>query len=126
MSGVRYTFAAMKKILPANVRFQPASDQSLLVYFGQTISTETHRQIVRFLKLLETEPPDALRNVHPAYCSVLMKFDAVKFTHAEIESLLMPYLARLEERELPTPRVREIPVCYGGEFGADIQEVASL
>lgn len=112
--------------LTAKFRFQAASDQSLLVYFGEKISLETHQQIVRFLKLLQAEPVEALKNIHPAFCSVLVKFDALKFTHAEIESLLTPYLSRLEEVELPKPRLREIPVCYGGEFGPDLEELASL
>jgi inhibitor of KinA len=116
----------MSHHIPQNFRFQVASDQSLLVYFGEKISLETHRQIVRFLKLLQTEPADALLDIHPAYCSVLVNFDALKFTHNEIESLLTSYLARLEEVELPKPRLRKISVCYDEEFGPDIQEVASL
>jgi len=116
----------MTALLPANIRFQPASDQSLLVHFGQEISFETYRQVVSFLKLLEAEPPKGILNLHPGYCSVLMKFDALKFTHSEIESSLTPYLARLHKAKLLEPRLREIPVCYGGEFGPDLEEVASL
>jgi inhibitor of KinA len=112
--------------LPKNIRFQIASDQSLLVYFSESISIEAHRQIVCFLKLLEAEPVEALKNIHPAYCSVLVKFDALKFTHAEIESLLVPVLVRLEKIELPKRRIRKIPVCYGGELGPDLEELASL
>lgn len=115
----------MKDLLSANIRFQPASDQSLLVHFGQEISLETHREIVSFLKLLEAEPLDGIVNVHPAYTSVLVKFDSLKFAHEEVGALLTPYLARLHEVKLPEPRLREIPVCYGGEFGPDLEEVAA-
>jgi inhibitor of KinA len=116
----------MKDLLPANIRFQPASDQSLLVYFGQEISLETHREIVSFLKLLEAEPLDGILNLHPAYTSVLVKFDALKFAHAEVEALLQPYLARLHEIKLPEPRLRKVSVCYGGEHGPDLEEVAAI
>jgi len=116
----------MKDLLPSNVRFQAASDQSLLVHFGEAISPETHQQVVQFLKLLEFAPVSGVKNVNPAYCSVLVKFDAVKFSHPEMETLLAPYLARLQEIELPKPRLREILVCYGGEFGPDLVEVAAI
>jgi KipI family sensor histidine kinase inhibitor len=116
----------MSRHIPENYRLQVASDQSLLVYFGEKISLETHRQIIRFLKLLEAEPVGAILNIHPAYCSVLVNFDARKFTHNEIESQLTPYLTRLDEVELPKPRLRTIPVSYGGEFGPDIEALASL
>ncbi len=124
--GLRYTFAAMNVELLPNIRFQPASDQSLLVHFGQEISLETHREIVSFLKLLDANPLRGIVNLHPAYCSVLVRFDALHFTHAEIEQQLAPYLGRLHEFGEPKPRLREISVCYGGDHGADLAEVASL
>src|SRR5579859_600133 len=108
------------------IGFQPASDQSILVHFGHEISLETHREIVSFLKLLEAEPIQGIVNLHPAYCSVLVKFDPSKFTHAEIESSLAPHLARLEKVKLTKPRLRQIPVCYGGHEGPDLDDVASL
>ncbi|MBS1841866.1 MAG: 5-oxoprolinase subunit PxpB [Acidobacteria bacterium] len=123
---MRYTFGAMKDLLPRTITFQPASDQSLLIHFGKTISLNTHRQIVRFLKLLESEPVEGVKNLHPAYCSMLVEFDALKFGHAEIEALLAPYLGRLSQVRLPAARLREIPVCYGSEFGPDLAEVASI
>jgi KipI family sensor histidine kinase inhibitor len=110
----------------AKARFQPASDQTLLVHFGQEISLDTHRQIVSFLKLLASEPIEGILNLHPAYTSVLVKFDALRFTHAEMESRLAPYVSRLNEVSLPEPRRREIPVCYGAEYGPDLAEVAQL
>ncbi len=116
----------MKDLLPANIRFQAASDQSLLVHFGQEISLDIHREIVSFLKLLECKPLQGIVNLHPAYTSVLVKFDAMKFDHAEVEALLTPYVARLNEVKLPEPRLREILVCYGGEHGPDFAEVASI
>jgi len=116
----------MKDLLPVNIRFQAASDQSLLLHFGKEISLDTHREIVSFLKLLEAEPLDGIVNLHPAYCSVLVKFDTLKFTHADIEAKLTSCLGRLREVRLPEPRLREIPVCYGGEFGPDLAEVAAI
>jgi allophanate hydrolase subunit 1 len=76
----------MKDLVPANIRFQSASDRSLLVHFGQEISLDIHREIVSFLKLLEAEPLNGVVNLHPAYCSVLVKFDALKLTHQDIEA----------------------------------------
>ena len=116
----------MKDVLSPNMRFQPASDQSLFVHFGNEISLDAHRGIVSLLKLLEAEPLDGIVNLHPAYCSVLVKFDAVQFTHADIEAKLTSHLGRLREVKLPEPRLREIPVCYGGGHGPDLADVASI
>ncbi|PYT18286.1 MAG: hypothetical protein DMG59_04775 [Acidobacteria bacterium] len=108
------------------VRFRPASDQSLLIYFGQRITLEAHRRVVKLLRLLESEPIEGIRNLHPAYCSLLVKFDALSLGHEELESSLRSYLDRLEDVRLADPRQVEIPVCYGGEFGPDLKDVAAL
>jgi inhibitor of KinA len=107
-------------------RFQRASDQSLLIYFGQQITLDAHERVRKFLLLLEREPIAAVRNLHPAYCSVLVKFDPLKWQHAQLEEILKHYLERLRDVALPEPRQVEIPVCYGGEYGPDLIEVGEI
>jgi inhibitor of KinA len=107
-------------------RFQRASDQSLLIYFGQQITPDAHDHVRKFLLLLELEPIVGIRNLHPAYCSVLVKFDARKWRHEQLEEILKQYLGRLEDVTLPEPRQVEIPVCYGGEYGPDLSEVSEM
>jgi inhibitor of KinA len=57
---------------------------------------------------------------------LLVKFDALRLRHEEVEAILRRYLARLDEVKLPEPRQVEIPVCYGGEFGPDLNDVAAM
>lgn len=111
---------------PFEVRFLPASDQTLLVYFGKTISLSTHRIIAKFLKLLSAEAMPGVLNLQPAYTSVLVKFDPSRTSHSKLETEINQALSRIDEVSLPEPRVREIPVCYGGEFGPDVQALAEL
>ena len=106
--------------------FENASDQSLLVYFDREISPGANQSVVKLLRLLEAEPVEGIRNLHPAYCSLLVKFDALRLNHAELEDILRSHLNRLEEARVPEPREVEIPVCYGGEFGPDLSSVAEL
>ncbi len=121
-----YTFARMVTSAGEGARFQRASDQSLLVYFGQKITTEAHQQVRKLLRLLELEPIAGVRNLHPAYCSLLVKFDGLRLRHDEVEAILRRYLERLEEIKLPESRLVEIPVCYGKEFGPDLAEVCAI
>jgi KipI family sensor histidine kinase inhibitor len=134
----------MGTVAGEGVRFQRASDQSLLVYFGQPeqegraearplqnhglgrITREAHELIRKMLRLLELEPVAGIRNLHPAYCSLLVKFDALKLRHEELEAILRQYLVRLDEVKLPETRLVDIPVCYGGEFGPDLDEVCAI
>ena len=121
------------------VRFIRSSDQSLLVYFGQPEQNrpevlplqgktllEANENMRRLLQLLDAQPIAGVRNLHPAYCSLLVKFDALMWRHEEMEEKLREYLQQLHEVRLPEPRVLEIPVCYGEEFGPDLEEVAQM
>jgi inhibitor of KinA len=123
----------------AGARFVRSSDQSLLVYFdrpdkGQpkdqpqsgTILVEANENVRRLLQLLDSQPIAGVRNLHPAYCSLLVKFDALKWRHEEMEEKLREYLEQLHEVRLPEPRLLEIPVCYGEELGPDLQNVAAM
>jgi len=123
--SVGYTFARMEASATDGVEFKLSSDLSLLVYFGREITLQANERVRRLLRLLETEPIAEVRNLHPAYCSLLIKFDALKLQHGELETILKGYLNRLEAVHLPEPRLVEIPVCYGGEFGPDLAEVSA-
>jgi len=90
------------------------------------ITIQANEKVRRLLRLLELEPLAGIRNLHPAYCSLLVKFDGLRWRHEELESILRQYLERLDEVKLPEPRRVEIPVCYGGEFGPDLNEVCAM
>jgi inhibitor of KinA len=107
-------------------RFQRASDQSLLIYFGEQITLDAHEHVRKLMLLLEREPIAGIRNLHPAYCSVLVKFDPLKWRHEQLEEILKQYFGRLENVTLPEPRQVEIPVCYGGEHGPDLVDVSEI
>jgi inhibitor of KinA len=107
------------------VRFRAASDQALLVHLGEEIGLRTRERVVRLLRLLQREPLPWVRNLQPAYCSLLVSFDACAVDHAQVEATLRSYEERAQKIALPTPRLLEIPVCYGGEFGPDLEKVAT-
>jgi inhibitor of KinA len=109
-----------------SAEFRRASDQSLLIYFGHQVSVTAHEHVRKLLRLIEAEPITGVRNLHPAYCSILLTFDPVKIQHEKLEHTLQQCLGRLEDLPLPPAREMEIPVCYGGEYGPDLNEVGAL
>ncbi|MBV9507327.1 MAG: 5-oxoprolinase subunit PxpB [Acidobacteriia bacterium] len=113
-------------MLPSvRLEIRPASDRSLLVSFGQEISIEAHREVLRMMRVMEKRPPGIL-NLHPAFTSVLVDLDPRRLTQEDVEVLIEERLARLEGLPPSEPRIIEIPVKYGGESGPDLIEVARI
>jgi KipI family sensor histidine kinase inhibitor len=107
--------------LPVEIR--PSSDRSLLVSFGDKISLDLHREVLRLLRAFE-ELPRGILNLHPAYSSVLIDFDPRRSTHAEVEEMVRARIEQAQDAPLDLSRQVEIPVFYGGEYGPDLEEVA--
>ncbi len=116
----------MKRLKSNDARFQPASDRSILVYFGQQITLGAHQRVRKLLSLLERQPIAGVHNLNPAYCSILVSFDALRLNHRELEEILLGYIGRSDAMQIPAGRELQIPTCYGAEFGPDLNEVAAL
>ena len=101
---------------------RPASDRSLSVTFGDSISWENHQLVRRAVRCLEGVR--GILNLHPAYTSVLVDFDPHLFDHDEAEALVRQRLESDSAEAPPPARVVEIPVHYGGGFGPDLGDVA--
>jgi KipI family sensor histidine kinase inhibitor len=105
------------------VEIRPASDCSLLVSFGDTISMDAHCQVRRLVSTLRAAPAGIL-NLHPAYTSVLIDFDPRRRSHEDMEALLRERMLLPREAADTESRTVEIPVSYGGAWGPDLEEVA--
>jgi inhibitor of KinA len=108
------------------LRFCAASDQAMLVYLGEEIGLPAHGRVLKLLRLLQKEPPEWLRNLQPAYTSLMITFDPARVEQVEVEALLRKYEQRAKATRRAKLRTVEIPVCYGGEFGPDLEEVAKM
>jgi len=102
------------------VTFRTASDCALYVYFGEEISLAAQRQVAGLLHSIEKRPFRGLRNLHPAYASLLIVFDPLVVMHAEVEKIVQE---REREGGVDVSRTVQIPVSYDGP---DLRDVAEL
>lgn len=110
--------------MPVETRYLPVGDTGLMVEFGSEISLEVNQK-VRYMSLaLEENPPQGVREIIPAYCSLLVHYEPDVIAADKLITGLKDIESRLTEMEFPSPAVTEIPVLYGGEQGPDLQFVA--
>ena len=107
-------------------RYRAASDQALLVELGDAITPALGGQVRRLCAALRPAEGDGVIDLHPAYASVLIRFDSLRLRREVLIARVEQALAHLDAIELPPPRQVAIPVRYGGSAGPDLAAVAAL
>jgi KipI family sensor histidine kinase inhibitor len=107
------------------VNILPASDSSLLVEFGGIISPEFHARVLALFRALLAENDPRIRNLHPAYASLLIDFDPLRLPHEELAAHVRELIDAAPPPNPAPIRTITIPVCYDAEFGPDLADVAS-
>lgn len=117
----------------SSAQIEALGDCALLIRFGERIEPALNaRALAATAALLQANLP-GVRDIAPAYASICVQYDPVIW--ADPAKALSPF-ARIALRinELvdnaafvPTSAMRtsiEIPVCYGGDFGPDLDDLA--
>ena len=108
------------------VRMLSAGEQGLVVEFGEAIDFAVNAKVHRTAGLLQAAKVAGVLEVIPTYRSLLVYFDPLTLSRAELVALLETLLSGEEKASAGGREAKlvEIPVCYGGEFGPDLEFVA--
>jgi inhibitor of KinA len=106
-------------------RVVAASDSSLLVEFGHAISPEFYEPVLTLFRALLAERDSRIRNLHPAYASLLIDFDPLQITHKELAAHVGKLIELVPSTSHTAGHTITIPVCYDPEFGLDLGDVAA-
>ena len=112
-------------------------EYAVTLEFNKGITEQTLDDIVAFHTLLNQQPFDGFETAVPAYATLSVFFDPVQVMQSihlqgtNCFQRVSAYLQTLRQavvrdkvRKDQEPPVVTIPVCYGGEFGPDLEEVA--
>lgn len=106
-------------------------DTCLLVEFGQAVDAAIHRRAIAFAQRVRAAAPAGIDDIVPSFTTVGLHFrpEAVAVRPgqtplAAVEAAARSLLDRVDAAPWPASRVVEIPVCYGGPWGPDLDEVA--
>ncbi len=106
-------------------RFFPMGDLAISVEFPQEISPDISKQIRAFNIALKNRRIGGILETVPTYCSVLIHYKPEIISYGDLLAELQGILAQSSEITLPPSSVVEIPVLYGGDYGPDLDFVAS-
>ncbi|RYE11705.1 MAG: carboxyltransferase domain-containing protein, partial [Sphingobacteriales bacterium] len=111
------------------------SERAVTIAFGTTINEDTLQHVSRFNELVTQNPFPGFCTAVPAYTTLSVFFDPMQVFRSALPgrdcfAKVSGYLKRLKDVAVmdrtDTHDTITIPVCYGGEFGPDLHEVAEM
>ena len=102
------------------INFFHYSQNSILVNWPQTISTEISTDINTLCKALYND--ENIIEFRKGYCSLLIQFNSENISYNHFRVYLINIYKNLKEINIVKPLVWEIPVCYDNIFSSDMNE----
>ena len=109
-----------------NCRYLPSGDQMVLVEFPEEISARINTRVNSLSRLLEKQALPAVQESISAYRSLGVAYDPLKISYGDLVAALRALEAEQNETPEQSPREIEMPVCYGGQMGPDLDLVAKV
>lgn len=104
----------------------PLGDAAILVRFATTLTDEANRAAIACAARLAREPIVGVEEIVPNLVSVLVRYDPLRVSSADVQGELRLRLFGLENAGFAQDLDRKIAVRFGGEEGPDLEEVAGL
>ncbi|CCE09595.1 putative carboxylase [Bradyrhizobium sp. STM 3843] len=104
-------------------RLLPSGDSAITVEFSRTIDDTANRKVLALDRALSAAPIAGITETVPTYRSLLVHYDPLVIDYDALGPQLLVRASGPLALEATTRRWR-IPVCYGGENGIDLEDVA--
>ncbi len=106
-------------------RFLPCGDAALTVELGPGVDRRVNACALRLHRTLAAAPPPGVTGSFPAFRSVLVEYDPLQTSPADLRAALEGLLGALDSAPLPSRRWL-LPVCYEDEVAMDLDTAAAL
>ncbi len=107
-----------------DIKILPEGDSAILIEFPKIISPEVNRKITSLTYLLKEQHIEGVMDMIPAFCSLLIHYDPRVITYGKLLSRVNEIMKLNLDTKSKIKKIYEIPVCYGGEYGPDLEFVA--
>ena len=111
------------------MQIQVASENSLIVYFGEAVSQTISDQILHVSTFLSAHVGHTLIDLVPSYASILVVFNPLQTDHLHVRKIIKEAFQEIHNRNQDVAKVYdnktvELPVYYGEAAGPDLKRLA--
>jgi inhibitor of KinA len=110
----------------AAYKIVPAGDSVLIVEFEERIDPVVNAAAIGLAEAIEAAQLAGVRDVVPTYRSVAIYFDPLRTSADALVERIQHGAAQAPSAVTEARTSLRVPVCYGGEFGPDLESVAAF
>lgn len=109
------------------LKYKLINEETIMIYFEQQIDPSTFKEVQKVEKYIKDQQHEAIIEVIPSYRAIMLHIDITKQSLAKVvNELKLEQLNKLDfDENLNKVKTISLPVLYGGNYGPDIQEVAT-
>ena len=118
------------------VKMSALSERALLVYVGEELNEQTHAVVQAAVNKLEQQQLAGIEEIIYGYTNFCIHFHPLQLKKAlqhfpgnsaseKLQHWVREQMQSLQVSDVAAPRIVEIPVYYGGEYGPDLAAVAA-
>jgi inhibitor of KinA len=108
-----------------DARIVPAGDSVLVVEFDERIDPAVNARAIAVADAIQAAGLPGVRDVVPTYRSVAVYFDPLRTDYSTLHALIERQAGQAPPDAAAQRAPVRIPVCYGGDFGPDLESVAA-
>lgn len=106
------------------IRYRPYGNRAILLQWDQRIDDGINAEVTRLAYRIESQKPEYIQFVIPAYCSLTVGYDPLRITYEQLcvylEELRNQSTGDILPRIIQEKRLVRIPVCYEDEYAPDL------
>ncbi len=107
------------------IEILPCGDTAFSVQFGDRIDRSLSARVMRLHALIRQDKPPGIVETVPTFRSLLVHYDPLRTSQAELLSAIRPMLDQLGTTS-SEGTVWRLPVCYDPSFGIDLSAISRL
>lgn len=108
----------------AEFRVVAAGDSALLVELPPSIDPVTSARVIALAQALRARHGALVRDLVVGYCTLTVYFDPLAVDGEWLEGEVRAAASQIGDASEAGGAILDVPVCYGGEFGPDLADVA--
>ena len=109
-----------------SVRIIAAGDAALVVELPARVDPVINARLVAMAEALRRRAGAAILDAVVGYCTLTLYFDPLQVDASWLEGEIRSAAKEDGREEEETGATIDVPVCYGGDFGPDLPDVAAL